>query len=135
VETALGFLVFGVIWLVPAVISLMKGHYVEGALGLFAFPLFAWFGAARLAKPNSVWALRRYGPEKLARSRQRYGEKAGSAPEHAAAPMLQAQGGAQPGWRCLICDYTAPSRTEVERHVGAEHPPAPLESSVAHTQP
>lgn len=130
-ETALGFLVFGLIWLTPAVISFMKAHYVEGALGLFAFPLFAWFGAARLAKPDSVWALRRYGPEKLARARQRYGVKAGSAPKRAAAPMLQPEGGTTPAWRCLICDYESPSRSAVESHVQAEHPPAPVESSIA----
>lgn len=120
------------LWLVPAVISFMKGHYVEGALGFFAFPLFSWFGAIRLAKPDSVWALRRYGPEQLARSRQRYGTKAGSAPEAAAGAMLQPQDAAGgPGWRCLICDFAAPSRNEVERHVGEAHPPAPVASSVA----
>jgi hypothetical protein len=125
------------VYLGPAAIAFAKGHWVAGAAGLIAFPPISYWAAVRLAKPDSVWALRLYDDEKLARARERYGPKAGSAPEPVAAPMLKPEGGtpAGPGWRCLICDYTAPSRTEVERHVGAEHAPAPVESSVAQLQP
>jgi hypothetical protein len=31
----------------------------------------AWLGAARLARPRSRWARRRYGPERLARATKR----------------------------------------------------------------
>jgi len=50
------------------------------AHGLFGLPIapLAWWGAARLAKPNSPWAKRFYGernPEKQARAEARYGHR------------------------------------------------------------
>src|SRR5262245_53072814 len=32
-----------------------------------------WVGAIRLGRPESGWAQRRYGPEKMARARERFG--------------------------------------------------------------
>ena len=57
------------------VICFMKGKLMWGVLGIYLSPL-ALIGAIRLAKPDSSWARRRYGPEKLARSERRYGAEA-----------------------------------------------------------
>ena len=55
-------------------VCLLKGKLATGIVGI-AMPLFAWVGAARLAKPESWWSRRRYGVKKLARSRSRFGER------------------------------------------------------------
>src|SRR5262245_59838539 len=34
-----------------------------------------WIGAIRLARPESKWAQEKYGPEKMARSRARFGDQ------------------------------------------------------------
>lgn len=57
------------------VICFLKGKLLWGVFGIYAWPV-ALIGAARLAKPDSWWARRRYGPEKLARSQRRYGAEA-----------------------------------------------------------
>src|SRR5690606_37165195 len=51
-------------------ITFMKGRILLALLGIFVMPLAAW-GTLRLAKPTSPFA-KRYGPGKLARSRERY---------------------------------------------------------------
>ena len=59
------------------VISFSKFRLFHGLLGVPLFP-FAWWGALRLAKPNSPWAKRFYGarnPKKQARSEARYGHR------------------------------------------------------------
>ncbi len=53
-----------------ALICFLKGKLKLGAFGIFV-PGLAVLGAARLAKPESVWAHGFYGPEKLERSRSR----------------------------------------------------------------
>jgi lysyl-tRNA synthetase class 2 len=68
-------------WLGPAalavngllvMITLLKGKYVMGLLGIFCSPL-AVVGAIRLARPGSPWARWRYRhhPSRLARARRR----------------------------------------------------------------
>jgi hypothetical protein len=59
-----------------AFFAVLKGKLAFGLIGLFVFP-FAFFGAIRLAKPDSPWARKRYRtrPNKLAKSQQRYGER------------------------------------------------------------
>lgn len=57
-----------------ALVCVLKGKLATGILGVVV-PAVAWIGAARLAKPSSWWALRRYGAKKLARSRARFGER------------------------------------------------------------
>jgi hypothetical protein len=47
-----------------------KGKYPTALLGIF-LPVFAWTGAARIARPNSIWARRRYGEAKTARAARR----------------------------------------------------------------
>ena len=57
-----------VLWLI--IVSVMKGKYKLALFGAF-IPLFALVAAIRLARPESRWAKRRYGPEKLARAERR----------------------------------------------------------------
>lgn len=63
--------------LVLIFISFSKFRLFHGLLGI-ALPPLAWWGAGRLAKPNSPWAKRYYGernPEKQARAEARYGHR------------------------------------------------------------
>ena len=60
--------------LAMSLICLLKQRLWHGAIGLFLPPL-AIYGAARLGKPESAWAKRRYGdrdPGKQDRSRRRF---------------------------------------------------------------
>jgi hypothetical protein len=63
-----------VVWIValaPAVVTALKGHLALFVAGTFVY--LVWPVAAfRLAKPNSVWARRYYGTEKLDESQARY---------------------------------------------------------------
>ncbi|MGH2993783.1 MAG: hypothetical protein ACRDL1_09635 [Solirubrobacterales bacterium] len=55
-------------------ICFLKRRIGHGVAGLFFYPL-AFYGAVRLAKPNSRWAKRRYGernPDKQARAEKRF---------------------------------------------------------------
>jgi hypothetical protein len=68
-----------VLWLI--VVSVMKGKYKLALFGAFV-PFFALVAATRLARPESRWARRRYGPATLARAEQRtarYDERFGPA--------------------------------------------------------
>jgi hypothetical protein len=63
------------------VVSVMKGKYKLALFGAF-IPLFALVAAVRLARPESRWAKRHYGPAKLARAEARtarYDERFGPA--------------------------------------------------------
>jgi len=55
-----------------ALVCVLKGKLATGILGVVV-PTLAWIGAARLAKPGSYWARRRYRGKKLERSRRRFG--------------------------------------------------------------
>lgn len=59
--------------LLLALISVLKGKLITGIIGVFFSPV-AIVGAARLAKPRSVWARRRYsnGSNRLARAEKRF---------------------------------------------------------------
>jgi hypothetical protein len=63
---------FVVMWLVPIVMTLLKGKLWLGALALAVIPV-AWVAAVRLARPGSPWAHSRYKnrPEKLAKAERR----------------------------------------------------------------
>ncbi len=55
-------------------ICFAKGRVMHGAVGFFVFP-FAIYGAARLGKPGSAWARKRYRerrPEKQRRAEERF---------------------------------------------------------------
>lgn len=55
-----------------ALVCVLKGKLATAILGVVV-PTLAWVGAARLAKPTSYWARRRYRGEKLARAQRRFG--------------------------------------------------------------
>jgi hypothetical protein len=68
---SLGGLVIG---LATTAVCFLKGRIGHGVVGLFVY-LVGFYGAVRLAKPNSPWAKRWYGegnPQKQARSEKRF---------------------------------------------------------------
>lgn len=58
------------------VVCLLKGKLVTGLVGL-AMTTFSLVGAIRLAKPESFWARRFYGPAKMERATARFADEAG----------------------------------------------------------
>jgi hypothetical protein len=58
--------VFGLVLLAVA-----KGRVFLAVLGIF-IPITAMLGAVQLARPSSIWAKRRYSPEKMKRAQKRY---------------------------------------------------------------
>jgi len=70
----IGSLIAAVIYFGVIAIALLKGRFWHGVFGFFVWPL-AIYAACRLAKPDSVWAKRRYGernPAKQQRAEQRF---------------------------------------------------------------
>jgi len=63
-----------------AVISIVKGKLWTGFVGIWV-PVLAFFGAVRLARPNSPWARARYAarPKTMARARAREDRRRGRA--------------------------------------------------------
>ncbi|MGZ4742374.1 MAG: hypothetical protein ACXVYS_04140 [Oryzihumus sp.] len=61
------------IHLATAGICFVKGKIATGMIGVVV-PIVATVGAIRLAKPDSVWARRRYGPAKRVKTQSRFGE-------------------------------------------------------------
>jgi hypothetical protein len=53
---------------------LAKGKVLTSLAGLFFAPVVI-YGGLRLARPDSPWARRRYGPEKLRRAQERYAHR------------------------------------------------------------
>jgi hypothetical protein len=91
-------LIFGLI-LIGGLLSLaaicaMKGKWVFFVLGWFN-GIFWIVGASRLALPDSGWARRRYGDEKMAQARRRFARRMRNRergrwvpfPDHDAAPQ------------------------------------------------
>jgi hypothetical protein len=74
--------VFGVT-LGIAGVTVAKGHVALFIAGLLLLGLVWLIAAPRLAKPNSPWAKRFYGSEKLERSRRRYPDIEPTAPSKA----------------------------------------------------
>ena len=74
IALSVGFILFE---LAMILICFSKFRLMHGIFGVALAPL-AWWGALRLAKPNSPWAKRFYGernPEKQARAEARYGHR------------------------------------------------------------
>jgi hypothetical protein len=67
--------------IVIALVNVAKRKYATAVAGMFVTPV-GIVGAVRLAKPNSLWAMR-YSREKLAKAAARHGE---AVPEPAAQP-------------------------------------------------
>ena len=71
-ESVAGTALVVAIVLALAIVCFLKGRILLGVLGLF-LPIFALFGAGRLAQPTSPWARRRYSVDRLARAEARFG--------------------------------------------------------------
>lgn len=69
---AIGAVVFTVVWVVPVVITALKGKIYTAALALI-MAWVAWIAMFRLAKPRSPWAMRFYRdkPAKMAKAQLR----------------------------------------------------------------
>lgn len=67
---------YGLGWLavllIPAVVTWLKGQRLLFVAGLLLAGIVWLVAALRLARPGSYWARRFYGPEKLARAKQRF---------------------------------------------------------------
>ncbi|MEV5840029.1 hypothetical protein [Nocardia sp. NPDC052112] len=90
----LGITAFAVLFILPIVVTALKGKIGMLALGVFIH-LIWWFGAIRLAKPNSYRARRFYDGDKLQRAHDRFPDSVVSAPppgnhDTRAAPHSQA---------------------------------------------
>ena len=59
------------VFIVPATITALKGKQGVVIAGVFLHPCW-WVGAIRLARPNSYWARRFYGQDKLRRAKARF---------------------------------------------------------------
>lgn len=58
-----------------SILCFLKGRILLGVVGLFV-PVAAAFGAARLGRPTSAWARRRYAGARLERARARFASDA-----------------------------------------------------------
>lgn len=63
-----------VLFVGPTTIAEMKGQDVLASSGWLTKGVGPWIGAFRLATPGSWWARHFYGPRKMARAEERYGE-------------------------------------------------------------
>lgn len=70
---AYGVAVFGLLLVMPGTITLLKGQRLLFFGGLLFGGIVWWITAFRLGRPDSWWARRFYGTEKLARAQRRYG--------------------------------------------------------------
>ena len=57
----------------PLIITALKRHWLLFAAGWLTVGIVWWIASLRLARPESWWARRFYGSDKLVRARQRYG--------------------------------------------------------------
>jgi hypothetical protein len=70
-EMMLGIILGVLFYVAPAVITVLKGKYGMAVLGLPVHPCW-WFGAIRLAKPNSYWARHFYDADQMRQAEIRY---------------------------------------------------------------
>ena len=73
VAVAYGVGLFLVMIVVPLTITALKRHWLLFAAGWLTVGLVWWIASLRLARPESWWARRFYGSDKLARAQRRYG--------------------------------------------------------------
>jgi hypothetical protein len=74
VQIAYVFTLVVVGWLGPVTVAEMKGQDLLASTGWFTLGITWWIAAFRLAMPGSWWARHFYGPRKIARAEERYGE-------------------------------------------------------------
>ena len=58
-------------YITSAVVTVLKGKYGMAVLGLLVHPCW-WFGAVRLARPNSYWARHFYDAYQMRRAEMRH---------------------------------------------------------------
>jgi hypothetical protein len=63
-----------VLFLGPVTVAEIKGQDVLASSGWLTMGVGPWIGAFRLATPQSWWARHLYGPRKMARAEDRYGD-------------------------------------------------------------
>ena len=63
-----------VLIVVPGLITWLKGQRLVFFVGLLVAGIIWGVAACRLARPESYWARRFYGQDKLRRSRRRFGD-------------------------------------------------------------
>ncbi len=59
--------------LIPLTVTALKRQWLLFLAGWLTVGLVWWIASLRLARPDSWWAHRFYGPDKLDRARERYG--------------------------------------------------------------
>lgn len=77
VAIAYGIGLWVVLIVAPATITALKGQWALFAAGWLTLGMVWWIAAPRLARPESWWARRFYGPDKLSHAEARYGATAG----------------------------------------------------------
>ncbi len=77
VSTGVAVAYVAVLWIVlivaPLTVTALKRHWLLFAAGWLTVGIVWWIASLRLARPESWWAHRFYGPDKLARAQSRYG--------------------------------------------------------------
>jgi hypothetical protein len=68
---------FAVLIVAPLVVTALKRQWLLFVAGWLTIGLVWWIASLRLARPDSWWARRFYGPDKLARAQRRYGAATG----------------------------------------------------------
>jgi hypothetical protein len=63
---------FVVLIFAPLIVTALKRQWLLFAAGWLTVGLVWWIASFRLARPDSWWARRFYGPDKLARAQRRY---------------------------------------------------------------
>jgi hypothetical protein len=78
VSTEVGIAYAAALWLIlivgPATVTALKGHWMLFIAGFLTVGIVWWIAMFRLGTPESWWARRFYGDQKLARSTDRYGQ-------------------------------------------------------------
>jgi hypothetical protein len=62
----------------PLIVTALKRQWLLFVAGWLTIGLVWWIASLRLARPDSWWARRFYGPDKLARAKSRYGDTTAS---------------------------------------------------------
>jgi hypothetical protein len=68
---------FVILIVAPLTVTTLKRQWLLFAAGWLTIGLVWWIASLRLARPESWWARRFYGPDKLARAQRRYGAATG----------------------------------------------------------
>jgi hypothetical protein len=63
---------FVVLIVAPLIVTALKRQWLLFVAGWLTIGLVWWIASLRLARPDSWWARRFYGPDKLARAQERY---------------------------------------------------------------